>query len=158
VAPQLMPPTLLVTVPLPAPIRETDSVRNSSKFAVTVFPPSITTAHVPVPLHPPPLHPVKTEPGDAVAVRVIVEPSTICPLQVEPQLIVVAGLLVTVPVPVPVLLMVSRRAGAKVAVTFVAASIVTWHVPVPLHPPPLHPVNRFDAFGVAVSVTTVPPA
>jgi hypothetical protein len=154
----LMPPTLLVTVPVPAPSRETDSVRSNSKFAVTVFPASMSTAHVPVPVHPPPLHPVKIDPGDAVAVSVTIEPWTICPVQVVPQLIVVVGVLVTVPVPVPLLLMVSSRAGAKVAVTFVAAFIVTTHVPVPLHPPPLQPVNTFEALGAAVSVTIVPPA
>jgi hypothetical protein len=153
-----MPPTLLVTVPEPAPLRETESVLSSSKFAVTVFPPSMSTTQEPIPLHPPPLHPVKIDPDDAVAVRVTVEPSTICPLQVVPQLIVVVGPLVTEPLPVPVLLMVSSRAGANVAVTFVAAFIVTTQVPVPLHPPPLQPVNTFEAFGAAVSVTTVPPA
>jgi len=118
---------------------------------------SMSTEHVLVPLHPAPLHPVKIDPDDAVAVSVTVEPRTACPLHVEPQLIVATGLLVTVPVPVPVLLMVRSRAGANDAVTFVAVFIVTWQASVPLHPPPLHPVNRFDALGVAVSVTTVPP-
>jgi hypothetical protein len=46
--------------------------------------------------------------------------------------------------------------GVNVAVTAVAAVIVTVQVPVPVHPPPLHPVNTDPAFGVAVSVTTVP--
>jgi hypothetical protein len=44
----------------------------------------------------------------------------------------------------------------NVAVTAAAAFIVTVHRPVPLQPPPLQPVNADPAFGVAVSVTTVP--
>src|SRR5436309_13938964 len=44
----------------------------------------------------------------------------------------------------------------KVAVTVVAAFSVTAQVPVPEHPPPLHPVNVEPAAGAAVSVTTVP--
>jgi hypothetical protein len=43
-----------------------------------------------------------------------------------------------------------------VAVTDVAALIVTVHVPVPEQPPPLQPVNVEPAAGVAVRATTVP--
>jgi hypothetical protein len=42
------------------------------------------------------------------------------------------------------------------AVTEVAALIVTVQVPVPEQPPPLQPVNVEPAEGVAVSVTEVP--
>src|SRR5437660_8686622 len=45
---------------------------------------------------------------------------------------------------------------AKVAVTEVAAFIVTLQVPVPVQPPPLQPVKVEPAPGAAVSVTTVP--
>src|SRR6267142_2574480 len=45
---------------------------------------------------------------------------------------------------------------AKVAVTEVAALIVTVHVPVPVQPPPLQPVKVEPAAGAAVRVTTVP--
>jgi hypothetical protein len=43
----------------------------------------------------------------------------------------------------------------NVAVTAAAAFIVTVHGPVPVQAP-LQPVNADPAFGVAVSVTTVP--
>src|SRR4051812_13050863 len=41
--------------------------------------------------------------------------------------------------------------ASKVAVT--VAALETWHVPVPLHPPPLHPVKVDPPAGEAVSVT-----
>jgi hypothetical protein len=44
----------------------------------------------------------------------------------------------------------------KVAVTFVAALIVTLHGLVPVHPPPLQPANVEPPADAAVSVTTVP--
>src|SRR3989442_2861348 len=68
-----------------------------------------------------------------------------------------AGLLVTVPVPVPALERVSAKVGrGKVAVTVVAAETVTVQVPVPEHPPPLQPVKVEPAAVAAVSVTAVP--
>jgi hypothetical protein len=74
----------------------------------------------------------------------------------EPQLIP-AGELVTEPVPLPVTDTVSvRLMSVKVAVTDLAASIVTMHVPVPEQAPD-QPVNvEVDDTGVAVRVTTVP--
>jgi hypothetical protein len=54
----------------------------------------------PVPEHPPPDHPVKVDPDDGAAVNVTLVPSIKDALQVEPQSIP-AGVLVTVPVPVP---------------------------------------------------------
>jgi hypothetical protein len=56
---------------------------------------------LPVPEHPPPLHPVKTEPLLAVAVRATDVPALYIDEQVEPQFILVSAL-VTVPLPVPV--------------------------------------------------------
>jgi len=44
----------------------------------------------------------------------------------------------------------------KFAVTAIAAVTVTVHVPVPVQPPPLQPVNVEPSSGIAVSVTTVP--
>ena len=68
-----------------------------------------------------------------------------------------AGLLVTVPRPVPALVTVSAKLGVeKVAVTVVGAVSVTVQVPVPVHPPPLQPVKVEPAAGAAVSTTGVP--
>jgi len=77
---------------------------------------------------------------------------------VAPQLIP-AGLEVTVPLPVPVLLTVSGKlwlCASNVAVTVVAALMVTTHAPVPEHPAPLQPVKVDPPPGAAVRVTTVP--
>ena len=58
-----------------------------------------------------------------------------------------AGALVTVPLPVPVLVTVSAKSGGmKVAVTDVAALIVTVQAPVPVQAP-LQPVNVEPAAG-----------
>ena len=59
------------------------------------------TVQVPVPEHPPPDQPEKTDPNDAVAVRTTLLPPAYASVQSEPQLIP-AGLLETVPAPVPV--------------------------------------------------------
>jgi hypothetical protein len=75
---------------------------------------------------------------------------------VPPQLIP-AGLELTVPLPVPDLLTDKENVCTlKVAVTDVAAFIVTEQVPVPEHPPPLQPANVDPPAGAAVSVTDVP--
>ena len=73
-----------------------------------------------------------------------------------PQLMPV-GELVTVPEPVPDF--VTDRASlmrAKPAATEAALLSVTLHVPVPLQPPPLHPVKVDPEAGAAVRVTAVP--
>jgi len=44
----------------------------------------------------------------------------------------------------------------NVAVTAIAAFIVTTHVPVPEHPPPLQPVKLLSESASALSVTAVP--
>jgi hypothetical protein len=76
--------------------------------------------------------------------------------QALPQLMP-AGVLVTVPLPEPARFTVSANDGTvNAAVTAVAALTVTTHVPVPLQPPPLHPVNVDPAATDAVSVTTAP--
>ena len=69
-----------------------------------------------------------------------------------------AGLEVTVPLPVPDLPTVSVNCcvcGVKVAVTPLAAFIVTLQPPLP-EQAPLQLANVEPASGVAVSVTTVP--
>jgi hypothetical protein len=64
---------------------------------------------------------------------------------------------VTVPVPVPALATVrSFCAGAKFAVTVVAAVTNTVQVPVPEQPPPDQPVNTELAAALAVRTTLVP--
>jgi len=96
--PQLIPAGLLVTVPVPEPLKVT--VRGyvvKAKVAVTDCGPLIVTEHVLVPVQPP-LHPVNVDPTAGVAVSVTV------PLnnaeQVVPQLIP-GGVLVTFPEPDP---------------------------------------------------------
>src|SRR5207244_12644802 len=67
------------------------------------------------------------------------------------------GALVMVPVPAPALLTVSVKVWiANVAVTEVAALIVTVQVAVPEQPPPLQPAKVEPATGAAVKVTEVP--
>src|SRR5262245_66519682 len=67
------------------------------------------------------------------------------------------GALETPPVPLPDFVTVSMKAGKlNVAVTDVAALIVTVHIPVPAQPPPFQPVKSEPAAGVAVNVTVVP--
>ena len=156
VVPQLIPAGTLVTVPDPAPARLTVSAKDCRpKFAVTDVATLIVTVQVPVPEQPPPLQPVNVEPAAGVAVNVTTAPLVNDAEQVVPQLIA-AGVLVTVPVPLPPLVTVSAKGcRPKFAVTEVAAFIVTAHVPVPVHAP-LQPVNVAPAAGVAVSVMAVP--
>src|SRR5215471_5157431 len=60
----------------------------------------------------------------------------------------------TLPAPVPPFAIVSVYfLSVKVAVTCVAAVIVTWQVPVPEQPPPDQPPKSDCVSGVAVSVT-----
>src|SRR5262245_27791616 len=159
VFPQLMPPGLLVTVPVPPPAFVTVRVEGTAlNVAVTDLFALITTTHVAVPLHPLPLQPPKVDPVAAVAVKVTVVPDTKGKLHVAPQTIP-AGLLVTVPTPAPagVTVRVNVFGGAvKLAVTVWSAFIVTVHEPVPLQPPPLQPVNVEPPVGAAVRATVLP--
>src|SRR5215213_8578159 len=68
-----------------------------------------------------------------------------------------AGLLDTVPVPVPSFATVRLNVGSRlnVAVTVRAWSIVTVHAPVPVHAP-AQPANSNPAEAAGVSVTIVP--
>ena len=81
------------------------------KLAVTERAALIVTAHAPVPLHPPPLQPAKLEPLAGAALSVTLEEAGKLVLHVAPQLMP-AGLLLTVPVPVPLLVTVSVWFGA----------------------------------------------
>src|SRR5439155_3628020 len=105
---------------------------------------------------PPPLQPVKVEPAAGAAVSVTAVPLVKLAAQVAPQLIP-AGALVMVPLPVPALLTVSAKAGSvNVAVTVVAAEMVTVQVLAPAQPPPVQPAKEEPAADAAVRVTAVP--
>jgi hypothetical protein len=156
VAPQLMPAGALVTVPVPLPAFVTVSAKGcGANVAVTALAAFSVTVHEPVPAHAP-LHPVNIAPAPGAAVRVTSVPLLNDAEQVMPQLIP-AGVLVTAPDPAPARLTVSTKdcRPPKLAVTDVAALIVTVQVPVP-EQPPLQPPKVDGAVGVAVSVTTVP--
>ena len=70
--------------------------------AVPVVAAFMVTTHVPVPAHPPPVQPVKVDPAAGVAVSVTGVPLAYATAQIEPQFMP-AGLLETVPLPVPAL-------------------------------------------------------
>ena len=70
------------------------------KVAVTVVAALKVTVQVPVPVHPPPLQPLKIEPAAGVAVSVTAVPPAKLAAQFAPQ-VIPAGELVTVPLPVP---------------------------------------------------------
>jgi hypothetical protein len=101
-----------------------------------------------------PLHPSKTNPEFAVAVKVTTCPKANGTLQVAPQLMP-AGLLVTVPVPVPTL--VTVKAGGvnvKVAVQLRSTDIVI--EPSRQSASPLHAAKVDPRPGVAVKSMIVP--
>src|SRR5207245_4243333 len=98
----------------------------------------------------------KVEPAAGAAVSVTAVPLAKLAAQVAPQ-VMPAGLLVTVPAPVPALETVSVKVcRVKVAVTVVAAESVTVQAPGPVQPAPLQPPKVEPAAGAAVSVTAVP--
>src|SRR5947199_7739100 len=152
-----MPAGLLVTVPAPVPALETVSVKVCRvKVAVTVVAALRVTVQAPGPEQPPPVQPLKVEPPAGAAVSVTAVPLAKLAAQVAPQ-VMPAGLLVTVPAPVPALETVSVKVcRVKVAVTVVAPESVTVQGPVPAQPPPLQPPKVEPAAGAAVSVTAVP--
>jgi hypothetical protein len=126
------------------------------KVAVTDLLWFMLTVHVPVPVHAP-LQPLKVEVPDGTAVKVTDVFLTYGSEQSAPQLIP-TGLLVTVPVLVPAFVTVRMTAWASTlnaAVTDLAESIVTVHVPVPVQAPD-QPAKTDAALGVAVRVTELP--
>ena len=112
--------------------------------------------HVDVPVYLPD-HPANVEVVAAVAVRVTDFPLGKLPLHVLGQ-VMPAGLLVTVPVPVPALC-TERMIGAavilKVAIAVTVALGASLHEDVPVQAPD-HPANVEPDVAVAVSVTDVP--
>jgi hypothetical protein len=127
----------------------------------------IVTWHVPVPVHPSPLHPTNTEFSPTVALSVTVLPDKKFFEHVSPQSIP-EGPLVTEPSPSPAGVTVSGNPGWNVAVVDLPALIIATHGPVPVHPASagipfwpapgvaLHPVKTDVPVGTAVSVATVP--
>lgn len=103
---QLIPAGVLVTVPLP-PAMVTLNVSGGPlvKVAVTDWLPFIATVQAPFPLQAPP-QPLNTDPLLAVAVNVTLVPLLNPALHVLPQEIP-AGLLLTVPAPLPASVTVS---------------------------------------------------
>ena len=136
VAPQLITPPLTDPVPVPDLVTVKVNVTGGSKSncAFTVFDASTVTAHVDVPLQPPPFHPMKLDPATGAAVSAITVLATTVAAQVAPQLIAPP---LTDPVPVPdlVTVKVNVTGGTKsnCAFTVFAASTVTAQVDVPLH-------------------------
>ena len=141
--------------PADTPVRVTPPVPWLN-VAVTVVAALIATVHV-VPetvLHP--LQLANVDPPAALAVRVTLVPLSYGSEQSAPQLIP-AGLEVTVPLPLPVLVTVStKRGGSKVAVTVFAAFMVTVHVAPETVLQPLQPANVDPPEALAVRVTLVP--
>jgi hypothetical protein len=122
--------------------------------AVTDFDAFIVTVHPPIPVHAPP-QPANVEAPFGVAVRVTLVPSSKGWLQSVPQLIP-AGELITVPPPLPDFVTVSTGFVVKVAVTDLAAFIMSVQVVLlPVHAPP-HPAKVVPPCGAAVRVTPVP--
>ena len=114
----------------------------------------IVTWQAPAPVQAPP-QPVKTEPVAGAAVRVTGVPWPYASEQSEPQLMP-TGEDVTVPAPVPAFVTVKVYAlRAKVAVTDLAASMVTEQDPVPVQAP-LQPAKVDPVAAEAFNVTTVP--
>jgi hypothetical protein len=101
---------------------------------------------------------VVAEAGVGVAVRVTAVPLVKLALQVVPQSIP-AGLDVMVPVPVPALITASiggpPGGPPNMATTLCVPVTVTVHGLVPLHPPPLQPVNVDPPLGVGVEAGLV---
>ena len=115
------------------------------------------SVQVDVPLHAPD-QPANVDPAAGMAVRVTELPVAKFAEHVCPQSIP-AGLLVTVPDPVPEFVTVSCAGGAVAVLnpadTKVLPAMVTLHAPVPLQAPP-QPVNVMPDAAVAVRVKAVP--
>ena len=158
VAPQLIPAGRLAIEPLPVPAVLVLSVNPCTNVAVTAVSELRGTVQVSVPAHTAPLQPAKADPFAGVAVNVTTVPELNCEEHAAPQLMP-AGLLVTVPEPVPAVLIVSVDCiggeAAKFAVTELSELRVKLHPPEP-EQAPLQPVKPKFCEGVMVSVTTVP--
>lgn len=114
---------------------------------------SVTVQVASVPLHAP-AHPTNDEPVVAVAVRVTTVPGLKLALHACPQLIP-DGLLLTLPLPVPLSVRASTGESLKVAITEAFFVNVILQTPTPLQAPD-HPAKNELAAGDGVSVSCVP--
>jgi hypothetical protein len=141
------------TVKLADPALSEKSTR--LKLAPTDSSAFMVRLHAPVPEQPP-CQPAKKAPEAGEAVKLTVVPVAKPAWQVPGQFMP-AGLLVTVPLAVPVLLMATWSCGIwlKVAVTCSSVVMSKAQEPVPVHAP-LHPANADRLSGLAVNATLVP--
>ena len=163
VVPQLMPAEVLETAPVPVPflVMVSANVVGAIRLnvAVTDFAASIVTSQVnAVPVQAP-LQPAKLEPLMIEAVNFTMVFWLNEALQIGSQLMP-AGLLETLPDPVPALVIVKANvfAGAvlKIAVTDCAAFIATAQGPAALLHAPLQPAKTLPLAGAAISVIFEP--
>ena len=161
VAPQSIPAGVEVTLPVPVPVfltlRANLGVALRLNSAVTSFAVLIVTSQTPVPVQAP-LHSTNSEPGSALWESVTLVPSANLASQVAPQS-TPAGVEVTLPVPVPTFLTLRAKSTtglrSNLAVTSLAADIVTSQTPVPVQAP-LHSTNSEPGSALWESVTLVP--
>jgi hypothetical protein len=150
--PHAMPAGRLVTDPPPSGL--TVRVKVWMNVAVTALTAFIVTTQVPTPEHPAPLQPENKEFVPGVATRVTTVPIPNASTQSEPQ-VTPDGVLVMVPAPAPVRFTVRLNTRVNVAVTSLAAFMVTAHAAVPVHAP-VQPVNADPMSAFGVRMTTVP--
>jgi hypothetical protein len=150
--PQSIPPGEEFTVPEPDPFFWTSIVTNCVKVAATDRAASTVTMHAPVPGHPLSDQPSKTDPKTGTAVNVTEAPLTKKAEQVVPQL-TPDGSEVIVPAPDPALVMASVYICVNVAVTDLAAFMVTVHEALVPEQSPDQLEKTDPASGVAINVT-----
>jgi hypothetical protein len=112
---------------------------------------TVQVASVPVQ---PPAQPTKVDPSAAAAVRVTAVPGSKLAVHVCPQS-TPDGLLLTLPLPVPLRVTASTGKSLKVAVAEEFWLNVILQAPTPLQAPD-HPAKKELAAGDAASVTSVP--
>src|SRR5882724_633941 len=133
--------------PPPSVVR--NSVYCAVKVAVTLLGRSIVTTQVTLLPEQSPAQPVNRKPGSGAAVRVTLVPAAYFPA--------VGGRSGVIDPP-PSVVRNSVYCAVKVAVTLLAASIITTQVTLLPEQAPAQPVNRKPGSGVAVRVTLVPAA
>src|SRR5205823_10989505 len=115
VAPPSMPAGMVGNVPVPVPLGVNGRGKAcGAKVAVTVVAAVTVTVQGSVPLHPPPLQPVKTEVASGFAVNTTDVPLRKLAEQLAPQFIP-DGVLVTAPEPLPARMIVSGNVDSIVS-------------------------------------------